>query len=329
MRGKGWRWFRFGQRIEELSIEFELDLNESGQHVVSLFEKQDGKRQKLENISEIWDYGATVTRGDHVFRLPFHTVETLQALRSLNPQVKNDGTLVFDVFPHILEYLRKKNIKETKRSRKLEISAKPLEPKIKVDYVPSSGLRVEAGYVRSDAEGTLIPESDLELTPDRKYARFGDTFFPLSTVDSNEAKKWFKKGSQTVELDNIPEFFKRDLILLRTNLSAILTDQARRVQIVAESFKPRVEIRRDEPGWLDFVVDYQVGNYILPQREIEEAQGYIHPDEYTWIQKDREIINDTEQQLEKLGALPLAEGFRLPITQFSSLEEFIDLIGGK
>jgi SNF2 family DNA or RNA helicase len=76
-------------------------------------------------------------------------------------------------------------------------------------------------------------------------------------------------------------------------------------------------------------VDYQVGDYILSQREIEEAQEYIHPDAYTWVQVDRETINDTERQLEKLGVLPLAEGFRLPITQFSSLEEFIDLIGGE
>jgi hypothetical protein len=240
MRGKGWRWFRFGQRVEELPIEFELDLNKDGQHVVSLFEKRDGKRRRLEDVSQLWDYGATVTRGDRVFRLPFHAVETLQALRSLNPQVKNDGTLVFDVFPPILDYLRKKSIKETKLSRRLEISTKPLEPKIKVDYVPSTGLRVEAGYVRSD-EDTLIPESDLELTPDRKYARFGDTFFPLKSVDSDEVRKWLKEVNRTIKLDDIPEFFKRDLVLLRTNLSAVLTDQARKVQIVAESFKPRVE----------------------------------------------------------------------------------------
>ena len=83
------------------------------------------------------------------------------------------------------------------------------------------------------------------------------------------------------------------------------------------------------PGWLDFKVDYEVGKYFIPCDVFKHSKGkFVHPNEYTWVKRDDTIIEEVESQLKALGAIETSEGFRLEITKFPSLEEFIEQIGG-
>ena len=51
--------------------------------------------------------------------------QTLQSVRSLNPEFGQDGALVFDVLPPVLSYLRQKeNVKEEPASREVTIGRK-------------------------------------------------------------------------------------------------------------------------------------------------------------------------------------------------------------
>jgi SNF2 family DNA or RNA helicase len=315
----------------DVEFEFELGLDESERHVVSVFELVDGMRSRITRPQELWDYGKAFERGGTRYRVAFKTIEILQALRSLNPQITPAGALVFDFLPPVLAFLRKRrDVRETEASSALKISDAPLQPLAIVDYDPLEGIHVCAGYKRDGAD-RLLRRCELNLTRDGGYARSGNTFHPVGTI-SDRVSRWLEAEKRTIPLAGVPEFFVRDLVLLRSDLSAVLTDQAQRVRIVSAPLKPRVSVQRNEPGWLDFVVEYESGGYILPEdavrTAVERGTSHARLDDFTFVAVDHEAFKHTEAELKVLGAVPLADHYRLPITMFSSLEEFIDRIGG-
>jgi len=318
--------------VQEVDLAFELDFQNDDRHVVTIFELVGGTRRRVGNPQELWDYGRAYTRDDQFYRLAYNAFETLQALRSLNPEVTEDGALAFDLFPPVLEYLRKrKDVGETDNSLALVVKKDPLQPMAVVDFKPEEGLEVTAGYQLRDGD-QLIPREELKLTRDGGFTRIGNVIRPVKDVVSEGLAHLLEKGTSKIPLAGVPEFFTRDLVLLKTNLSAVLTDQARRVRIVSTPLSPRVTIQRNEPGWLDFVVEYEAEGLLLPERAVRDAVNggttHIQHKDYLFIEVDQEAYERTEKELENLGAIPLQNGYRLPITRFSSLEEFIDHIGG-
>lgn len=325
-------WSKLTKRVQEIDLAFELDLDSSERHVDSIFELVDGARRRVERPQELWDYGRTYIRGDQSYRLTYGAYETLQALRSLNPEVTEDGALAFDLFPPVLEYLRKRNdVQETEESRALIVEREPVLPTAIVDFKPGEGAKITAGY-QLEPHGQLVRKNELKLTRDGGFAWVGNVIRPVQQARSEELTRLIEEGIREIPLEKVPEFFMRDLVLLKTDLSAVLTDRAKRVRIVSEPIKPRVTIYRNEPGWLDFVVEYEADGFVLPERAVRKAvesgSSHVQHGEYSFLKVDEEAYKSTESALEDLGALPLTDRYRLPITRFSSLEEFIDYIGG-
>jgi SNF2 family DNA or RNA helicase len=325
-------WTRVLRKPREVELEFELDMDADERHVISVFEKHNGARHKVLNPAQLWSYGRTFKRAGIRYSLSFKAVESLNILRSLHPATGDDGDLLIKFLPPALEYLRKrKDVKETATSSKLKVSEEHLEPSAVVDYNPAEGTTITAGYRRS-ADDHVVRKSELDLTHDGGYARFGDVFHPLKKTKSDKGAKWIEEETTTIDLDHVPEFFSRDLVLLKSELSAVLTDQAQRVQIISAPLKPRVTVEQDEPGWLDFVVDYKAGRYVLPEdtikRTLKDGKTHVRVNEYRFIKADQGALDRTQAEIKKLGAVSRAKRYRLPITRFSSLEEFIDRIGG-
>jgi len=323
---------RMFQRPLEINLEFELDLDESERHVIFVYKKYNGIRSLIHNPDEFWNYGKTFELDGVRCALSFKAVEALQSLRSLNPEIRDDGAIVIDFLPPVLEYLRKrKDVKETEASSELVVLKDPLEPLVTIDYDPSQGAQIKAGFKR-DSDSEIISKSDLKLTHDGHYARFGNTFYPLKNTASEKVTTWLEKGSSMISLADVPEFFMRDLVLIKSELSAVLTDRAQRVQIIAAPLKPRITVQRNEPGWLDFVVDYEAGDFVVPENAVNQAlidgRSHVQYDEYNFIEIDQNVVDNIDGEIQNLGAVPLADRYRVPITKFSSLEEFIDRIGG-
>ncbi|MCK5827254.1 DEAD/DEAH box helicase, partial [Candidatus Bipolaricaulota bacterium] len=206
-----------------------------------------------------------------------------------------------------------------------------LTPSAVVDYVPEEGAKITAGYRRSGKD-ELIRKSAMNVTHDGGYARVGDVFHPLKAARSKVAAEWLEDETTSVDLAHVPEFFSRDLVLLKSELSAVLTDRAQRVQILSTPLKPRVTVDQDEPGWVDFSVDYKAGRFVLPEdiikKTLKDGKTHVQIDAYRFVKADRRILDQTNEKIKKLGAVPRSGRYRLPITRFSSLEEFIDQIGG-
>ncbi len=92
-----------------------------------------------------------------------------------------------------------------------------------------------------------------------------------------------------------------------------------------------VHVRKDDRGWLDFHITYDAKGFTLPHGLLAEKknQKYIQVNPTTWIELDPKTIQKTEKGLEEMEAIPIEGGYRLPISEFASLEEFITAIGGR
>ncbi len=320
-------------RMGEIPLEFHVDLGEGGPHLIAVYGVLKGRRWKIKDVPRLWHYGATVELGGKVYAVSREDVEVLLALKSLNPAVREDGTLVCDLYPPVLQYLRKKTykVRETERAKALRIAEDPLEPAIEVDYRPEEGLRVKAGYY-DEGSGRVLKEDELhriERGP-RRYARIGNTVRPLPQIAHPEVREWVTAGERVIPHRHIPEFFVRDLVLLKTHMKAVLTDEAAEIKVIEAPMRPVVRLDVEAPGWLELQIGFESGGFKLPPEVLASRRKpkYVKVEEKTWVRFDGKLYRRVMGKLRELGAVRTERGFRLPLMKFASLEEFIREIGG-
>jgi len=316
-----------------MQLSFALD-REGDQHLVQVYKQKDGATVPITDITPLWQYGYQETTetedGEIVYILDEKDRQTLLSLRSLNPKKGGNGRLSFGFAPPMLNYLRtKENIRETESSEKLQVRDKPLAAAAQIDFNPQAGLTVTTGY-HDPVTQEMLPAEAFHKTAVGDYVMIGDTFMPLPPPPSDTVKKWLAQPTIQVANRDIPEFFQRDLVLLKKEFSAVLTDKANEIQIVDDAFKPFIKVDKNEQGWLDFEVDYKVGGMTLPHTFLKEKtnEPFIQLDDTTWVKNDTRSILKTEKQLKELEAELTANGYRTRISEFASLDEFIQSIGG-
>jgi len=328
------RSFRRTQ-IEFLSIRFELGRTDDEKHEVRVFKSALGFEEPVVDVHALRRYGYQeeheTERGSILFVVEDADRQTLHALLSLNPGRGESGTLQFDYVPHMLGYLRRKDsIEETEASQRLQLADKPLQPAAHISYDPEEGLEVQIGYAVDGSE-ELVQQDQLTTTADGAHILVDDTFIPLPKKLSQKAADWLEQQLLRIPLQQIPEFFLRDLVLFKKEFTAVLTDLAAKIEVVQDSMQSVVKVERNEAGWLDFYVGYESGGVILPHGLLAATsdQEFLQTSETTWAKIDAGALADVEQQLVDLGAVPTEDGYRVPITEFASLEEFIQQIGGR
>lgn len=321
--------------INTLPLSFRMDRTEDDQHAVQVFKHWNGEDILIEDVPPLWQYGyqekEETPDGDVVYVLAEKDRQMLLSLRSMNPKIDKNGRLLFSFAPPMLNYWRSKdNMGESEASEKLKVRDKPLKVTAQVDFDPKEGITVHTGF--EDPETHQLQSVDaLQTTADGEYARIGDTFIPIPKPPSEAAQKWWEQSVTKVSKQDIPEFFQRDLVLLKREFTAVLTDMASQIQIISEPFKPVVKVDKDKGGWLDFEVSYQAGGFTLPHGLLNKSadEPFVQLDEMTWIKKDVKAVRQTENQLKAMEAEVTAKGFRAQVSQFASLEEFIENIGGR
>jgi len=314
----------------KLPLEFHLDTDEQGRHITRISYTIDGETTWVKDVAALWNYGASVERDDRKYVVSTDDLDTLLALRSICSDLRPTGELVSPICPHILRHLRQKRaVGESESSQEYEIFDEPLEIGARLDYNPQVGLIAEAGY-QAPGKEDLIPQPDLKVTPDGQYAQIGKRFIPLPRRISDAARDWLQKVREVVTPDLIPEFFKRDLVLLKTDFQAVLTDEASKLQILKLPPSPRVQVKADERGWLEFQLGYVVGDHEVPLSVVRKARGrYIQPDPYTFVEVPPDASERAMRELSDLDPEETPEGYRIPVAQFGSLEDFIKHIGGQ
>lgn len=319
----------------QIPLLFEMDMNEEGEHLVQVFLEKETGKERIVEVEKLWNYGLNgdfnLDESHDLITLSEEDRQTLYSLKSLNPEILQDGTLKFDIAPPVLKYLRKKkNLAENESSQKLKISEDPLKPTVNIDYEPGEAMEVRAGY-SPDGDAEIVPAADLNKTSDGKYVRFKNLFVPLEEV-GGRVKKYLDEQVSRIKYGGIPEFILRDLVLIKSETNAVLTDLAENVRVIEQPLSPSVKVDKGETGWLNFQVEYEIKGHSFSQEELEsyKAEKYFSVDENTFVAVDRQSIENTRAFLDKLEAEQIKgeNAYRLPATKFSTLEEFIDDIGG-
>jgi SNF2 family DNA or RNA helicase len=312
-----------------------MDVNPSGQHIVRIIRLGDNQGQSLESINKLlaYDFKEESIENNHpvIQILSEDDRQTILSLKSLNPEIEIDGSLLFEIEPPVLNYLRKKNVSESKDAKLVKVLDKPIKPTAEVAYDQNTGVTVKTGYKLEDDQ-KLLSANEIKLTKDGKYTRLGNTFIPIAKV-SSEVEDMLQKGEVNYSIKNIPEFFLRDLVLIKKEFNAVLTDLVSSIKVVVSPMTPVVHVSKDPQGWLDFNVHYNSESYVLPRNLVlqarENGEKYVQVDPLTWVELDSATVEKTEKKLKELEASLTKDGYRLPASEFASLEEFIDAIGGE
>lgn len=320
--------------VKNIELQFELD-RDAKQHRVHIGKDINGIVSPVETLDELARPGYIETHifqdEPTVFQLSGHDLQILFALRSMNPKHDGDGWWEFAFAPPILDYLRQKpNIEETEASSALHIEKEPLKPAARIDYNPKKGMIVETGYEQTESE-KLVPLTDLPRTQDGQYVVMGDAFRPIVTPKNANVRELLQSGRTVIDLDDIPEFFKRDLVLIKKEFDAVLTDTATRIDVLPGKAQSYVRVNKTRQGWLDFDVRFTVGSVEIPWDLLPKQGGvqYIQINEMTWAKVDAREVAKTQREMDRLDAEVTASGYRLPVAQFASVEDFVEKLGGK
>ena len=319
----------------KLPIRFLLGRTSDDRHEVRVYTYVNGAVHQVADTRLLTRYGyheVIETLDEEItYTLESADLETLLALHSTNPTFAADGTLLFDFNPAILIHLRQSDgVQESQPSQQIHISDRPLEPAATVDFDPTQGVTVRAGY-RAPGNEQLIPQAALRKTPDNRYAWVGQTVFPIKPV-GGIAAEWLERDVHRVPIEGVPEFYVRDLAPLRKELAAVLTDRVRQLRVIDKPLKPIIYLDQTEKGWLHFQVAYQLGNQTVSHGELASVAGqqYVRVNDHTWARPDSRGLCSTDARLEKLGAEATpGGGYRVGAAEFASLEEFVADLGGQ
>jgi SNF2 family DNA or RNA helicase len=324
-----------GVQNKRLELEFGMDLTDNGEHIVSVQIK--GRNGHLTNLElqRLLTYGyqekALENNQQVIYTLKDEDRQTILALKSLNPEINTDGSLIFDIEPPVLRYLRKKNIPESTKSVTVQIQENPAKPTARISLESNEGIKIETGYQLEGSED-LVSVKDIKTTRDGKYTRIGNIFVPLAKIN-DQAKELLEQKTIQISPKDIPEFFLRDLVLIKKEFNAVLTDLADKIQILSDPLETIVNVKKDAQGWLDFNIEYNTHGFVLPAGLIAKAKKeqlkYVQVNDSTWVEIDQKVIEKTEKQLKELDAILTENGYRLPVSEFASLDEFITKIGGR
>ena len=202
-------------------------------------------------------------------------------------RVEADGALTFDFAPRILDYLRTKgDTSESEASQRLRVVDVPLKPEARIRFDPKQGLEINTGYPVDGEPDRMVSLEDFDTTADGNYVLAGDTFRPIERGVNDKVKAWLQQPFRRLSLDQIPEFFLRDLVLIKKEFNAVLIDDAEKIRILADVVTPVVRVEIKQPGWLDFKIEYDHQGIFLPDGLLPRATGkpFIQLDDFDLAQ---------------------------------------------
>lgn len=184
---------------------------------------------KIKNPDKLINYGQLINIGNYNYRITTEDIIKYSSIKSLNPEITENGDIIIDFLPSFIEYSIKNNYKFIiDNINSIKIEKEKIIPSFHCDYLKDKkSLRIKYGYSLESKEELIdIDEVNKNKTKDG-YLNIDDKFYKI--IETKDEK--IINESEYIPVDSIPEFFKRDFLILKTKFKAVLTDEAKKIEI--------------------------------------------------------------------------------------------------
>ena len=319
-------------RIRPLSLGLRLDRVDGVLHEVDVKVEPDGDSYhgvpvSLDTLSR-YDYIRMGPEGRSVLRLSEQDRQILLALRSLGARRGQNGRILLEITPEVLTFLRKQeNVAETVRAAQLRIIGKPQKPVLAIDYEPEQGLSLTAGYGATPE--TIVRVQNQQTSDGLVQVRYGDEFTPVLLPKSAAGRTLVQEGRRVIVPELVPDFWINDLPRLESEFTPLWTEAAKQIRVAVIKSPPTVCVDLDAPGWLQFQIQYAAEDRTWPHSMLADGKRTQRVSDYQWVQAQQGWIDHVESALQQLDAQQVDDGYRIPLTRFVSLEEFVSAVNGR
>ncbi|MCA9442534.1 MAG: hypothetical protein KC964_17155, partial [Candidatus Omnitrophica bacterium] len=169
---------------------------------------------------------------------------------------------------HLNDLKQDSEVELTPEAGQVSIHKTPLKPLVEVDFDPDEGVEVRTQFQSESLESPIKP-SEIDWLSDGSFGRLGNHFFPRPSGINQDIEAILENDLIKIPPSGVPQFFKRDLVLLRSNLNAVVTPNAEKVKVLNQPMVPSVKIELSSPGWLEFRVEYEEDGESISLTELE------------------------------------------------------------
>ena len=321
-------------QLEPILLSFDLELDADGRHIVVVSKQVNNIWEPVTNIPELWSYGyREETQDPYVtYVLTEPDRQTLFALKSQSPIVQSDASLLVEISPTALRYLRSKpNVVEGAQSRQLVINDHPARLMAQIDFDPTTGVQIETGYLLQD-DAAFVPARELVRMANGSFIRRGNSFWPVTDNLDPSAQRLLADSPRKIALIDVPSFIVREMDAIKKVCVTTLSQRASRLRVIADKWTaavvtaPRTVSLDGTQDKADFQIEYRVADCKVTHRQIANLTNdtYYRYDETTWLAIDHSLVNRVQAQLNEIGIEPVENGNRPTLSKLDNLKTFID-----
>jgi hypothetical protein len=130
--------------------------------------------------------------------------------------MSEDVNVISEVYPSVFfKFLRtKERGVENSSSRWIKIMDDPLEYIVEISCDPAKDLKVKAIY-EVLGYNKVLTLNELRKLPDEEYVQFDGSLYSLPEEDDIKVREGIDIQDKIVRLEEVPEFFQRDIGLLK------------------------------------------------------------------------------------------------------------------
>ncbi len=196
----------------------------------------------------------------------------------------------------------------------LPLSRTPLKRRAEMSYAASTGICVKAGYEVPGID-RIVFLSELTPTRDESFVQFAGRLYRRPRISNWLIRGYLESGKKRIATDDMSKFFEKDFPVLKKYFKLQLLG----VSIENEPLVPFVQLGPGKEGWLEFNVEYKVGNYRLPANLFAsgEKAGVVHIEngKLVWVNIDKAAVVRLREQIRSLGIMSSRDGMKLQVKE--------------
>jgi hypothetical protein len=321
-------------QLEPIVLSFEMELGSDGRYIVTVSKQLNDVWEPVTNIPELWSYGYREETQDpyitNVLTEPDR--QTLYALKSLTPIVQADDSLLVEMIPTMLRYLRSKpNVVEGAQSRQLVINDQPARLAAQIDFDPTTGVQIETGCLLQD-DATFVPAREFTRVANDSFIKRGNSFWPVINDPDPIVQRLLADSPRKIALVDVPSFIVREMDAIKKVCVTSLSQRASRLRVISDKWTapvvtaPQLVSLGGTQDKMDFQIEYRVADCRVVHGQIANLTNdpYYRYDETTWLAIDHPMVNQVQTKLNELGIERVENGYRLTFSKLDALKTFVD-----